>query len=92
MQGEVEEGNKGTEVVEATGDFGAAHEVEEDHGPFGVVELEGHAGDDEEEEAGDDEEVEEAFEGDEAGEPFVVGLGFHACFAELLTIVEEDPG
>ena len=50
----------------------AADDAEHDLRPVGVIELQRHAGDDEQQETRHDEEMQEALERHEAREPFVV--------------------
>ena len=90
MQAEVEEGDDGAEVVQGAGGLRAADDVEDDLGPVGVVELERHAGDDQQQEAGHHQEVQEALEGQEAGEPLVVLLGLDLGLAERLRVVQVE--
>ena len=88
MQAKIEERHNRAEAVQGAGGVRAADDAEERLGPVGIVELERHAGEDEQEEAGHDQEMQEALEGHEAGEPFIVGLGLDLGFAELLRVVQ----
>ena len=57
-------------------------------GPVGVVELQRHAGDHQQQEAGDHQDVQEPLERREAGEPLVVRLGLDLGLAEGLRVVQ----
>ena len=56
----------------------------------GVIELQRHAGDDQQQETRHDEEMQEALERHEAREPFVVLLGFDFGFAERFRVVQVE--
>ena len=76
--------------MEGAGGFGAAEQAEDDLGPTGIVEFEGHAGEDQEEKAGDDQEMEEALIGRKTGEPLIAFLGFDLGFAECFRVVRPE--
>ena len=90
VQDEVGERHDRAEVVERAGHVGAADQVEDGLRPVGVVELQRHAGDDEQQEARHDHEVQEALERRESRELLVVGLHLDLGLAERLGVVQEE--
>ena len=87
VEAEVEEGDDGAEVVQGAGGLGPAEDGEHRLGPVGVVELERHAGDHQQQEAGHHQDVQEALEGREAGEALVVVVTRQLGLAEGLGVV-----
>ena len=88
MQAEIEEGDDGPEAVQRARGLRAANEAEDHLGPVGVVELERHAGDDQQQEAGHHQEMQEAIERREARKPFLAFLGLDLGFAKGLRVVQ----
>ena len=88
VESEIGEGDERPEVMQRPGDFRPSQEGEDHPGPVGVVELERHPRQDEQEEARDHQDVEEALERAEAGELLVVGGGLNLRLPECLRVVQ----
>src|ERR1035437_655495 len=84
VQPEIAEGHNRAEPMERPSRLGSADEVEHHFRPAGIIELERHAGDYQQQEARDHEEVQEALEGQEAGEPLAAFLRADLRLAEPL--------
>ena len=88
VQAKVEKGDEGAEPMQRARRFRPADDVENRLGPVGVVELQRHAGDDQQQKARHHQEMQKPLKRHEAREPFVVHLRLNFRLAEFLRVVQ----
>ena len=91
MQTKVEEGDDSPEMVQGACHVGSAEHIENRLGPIGVVKLQGHAGDDQQQKTGHYQEMQEAVKRMKPGEPFLAFLGLDFGFPEFFRIMQVKP-
>ena len=82
-------GHDRAEAMECPRHVRAAEDSKDDLRPVGVVELQRHARDDQQQETGHDQEMQEALERREAREPFLVAPRLRPLFPERFRVAHE---